>query len=210
MNHQRQIKAFFFDIGGVLVRVDSKRSIEQLSSRLKISEERVQNAMTRELLNKYEKGQMNSNQFYENLLINCKSTQQIELQEFKDYYLDMLFPIQESLELLKRVTQDFPTYLLSNTNDFHYDLLMDQFPFMAWVNGGTYSFMEGSMKPEALIYERAIKKSGFPPEEILFIDDLEANVQGARQVGLKALLFVDYEGFKVELKSQFPELGYLL
>jgi FMN phosphatase YigB (HAD superfamily) len=111
---------------------------------------------------------------------------------------------------LRRATKDFPVWLLSNTNDFHYDLLMQDFPFMKWVEGGTYSFMVGSMKPEPLIYETAIKKSGFRPEEILFIDDLEANVQAAHDQGINIIHYVDYPRFGKELGQRFPELEYLL
>ena len=73
MREKKQIKAFFFDIGGVLVRVDSKRAIENLSTQLHVSVKRIQDAMSRDLLTQYEKGHLNSNQFYENLLINCES-----------------------------------------------------------------------------------------------------------------------------------------
>lgn len=81
---------------------------------------------------------------------------------------------------------------------------------MKWVEGGTYSFMVGSMKPEALIYEIAIKKSGFRPEEILFIDDLEINVQAARDLGINIIHYVDFSSFGQELSQRFPELEYLL
>jgi FMN phosphatase YigB (HAD superfamily) len=87
---------------------------------------------------------------------------------------------------------------------------MQDFPFMKCVEGGTYSFMVGSMKPEPLIYEIAIKKSGFRPEEILFIDDLEANVQAAQNQGINTIHYVDFSSFSQELSQRFPELGYLL
>ena len=73
---------------------------------------------------------------------------------------------------------------------------MQKFSFMKWVTGGTYSFIEGSMKPEPLIYQQAIKKSGVRPEHILFIDDLEANVLAARDQGLNAICYRNYAGFK--------------
>lgn len=210
MKHQSGIKAFFFDIGGVLVQIDSSQSIQALSQKLDLGEEQIREAMSAELLIRYEKGHLNSNQFYENLLINCEAATRMNLETFKDYWQDVLFPNEESIAFLKRVSGDYPVWLLSNTNDFHYDLLMQKFPFMQWVNGGTYSFMEGSMKPEPLIYQKAILKSGFRPEQILFIDDLEANVQAARDLGLESILFSDYASFSEALKLQFPELEYLI
>ena len=205
-----KIKAFFFDIGGVLVRVDPNSAIQKLSKRLNISEAHIQQSMPSQLLQTYEKGHLSSNQFYEQLLINYGSSKNISLETFKTYWEDMLFPNEDSIAFLKRVSSTFPVWLLSNTNDFHYDILMDHFPFMQWVKGGTYSFMVGSMKPEPLIYEKAIRKSGFRPEEILFIDDLEVNVLAARDQGLNAICYKDYATFKIELESAYPELEYLL
>ncbi len=204
-----KIKAFFFDVGGVLVRVNPDPAMEKLSILLKVSEEQIQRAMSRELLNTYEKGHLSSNQFYEQLLINYGSREKMSLETFKAYWENMLFPRAETIAFLKAVTQDFPVWLLSNTNDFHYDLLIQKFPFMQWVKGGIYSFMVGSMKPEPLIYQKAIRKSGFRPEEILFIDDLESNVLAGRDQGLNSIHFSDYAAFCEELKRQFPELEYL-
>jgi len=210
MRSTTKIKAFFFDIGGVLVKVDSSKSIQKLSEKLKVSPEKIQEGMTRELLNEYERGHMTSNQFYEQLLINYGSDEKMEMETFKAYWLEVLFPCTRSVAFLERVKQEFPVWLLSNTNDFHYDLLMRDFPFMKMVDGGTYSFMVGSMKPDPLIYEVAIKKSGFRPEEILFIDDLEANVQAAGDMGINIIHYSNFDAFCETIRSRFPELEYLI
>ena len=210
MSSQNKIKAFFFDIGGVLVKVDSSDSIQKLSQRLSVSADQIQSGMTPELLSSYEKGFISSNQFYEQLLINCQSPEKMDLSLFRTYWQNVLFPESESIEFLKRVCLKFPTWLLSNTNDYHLEILMQDFPFMTWVKGGTYSFMVGSMKPEPEIYEHAIQHSGFRPEEILFIDDLEVNIQAGREQGLNVILYHDFDAFSAELKSSFPELEYLL
>ncbi|NQT63478.1 MAG: HAD family phosphatase [Candidatus Marinimicrobia bacterium] len=209
-NRTKKIKAIFFDIGGVLVKVDSSESVQKLSRELEVSPEKIRRGMTRDLLNEYEKGHLSSNQFYEQLLINYGSKKTMDMETFKGYWLDVLFPCTESVTFLKRATKDFPVWLLSNTNDFHYDLLMQDFPFMKWVEGGTYSFMVGCMKPDPPIYEVAIKKSGFRPEEILFIDDLEANVQAAQDQGINIIHYVDFSSFGKELSQRFPALEYLL
>jgi len=192
------------------VKVDSSESIQKLSKQLGVGEDQIQKGMTRTLLASYEKGHLSSNQFYEQLLINCASTQKMGLSQFRTYWQDVLFPYDESIAFLERAVKDFSVWLLSNTNDFHYDILMQDFPFMNWVNGGTYSFMVGSMKPEPKIYEHAIQQCGFRPEEILFIDDLEVNVLAASDQGINVIHYHGYDAFSSELKSHYPELGYLL
>jgi len=210
MPSQPTIKAIFFDIGGVLVTVDSSASVEKLSQKLGVSIERIRQGMTRELLVEYESGRLTSNQFYEQLLINYGADVSMDMETFKTYWFNVLFPRKKSVSFLKRAVKDYPVWLLSNTNDFHYDLLMQDFPFMKMVTGGTYSFMVGSMKPEPLIYEVAIKKSGFRPEEILFVDDLEENVQAAHEQGINIIHYQDYSRFAEQVRQRFQDLEYLL
>jgi len=50
------------------------------------------------------------------------------------------------------------------------------------------SFRWGLMKPDAEIYLRAIGELGCAPERILFFDDNQANVDGARAVRIDAHL----------------------
>jgi FMN phosphatase YigB (HAD superfamily) len=204
-NHK--VKTIFFDIGGVLVSVDSSRAMDKLSQRLDVDPMQIRQAMSFQLLNDYEKGLLTSNQFYEELLVACNSGRRMDLETFKGFWQDVLFPKPDSIACLKEFTQRMPVYLLSNTNDFHYELLLCDFPFMSWVTGGTYSFLEGTIKPESRIYEIAISRSGFRPEEILFIDDLQANVMAAADQGMQVIHFTDYDHFSRELKTRYPELG---
>jgi putative hydrolase of the HAD superfamily len=210
MRVAKTIEAVFFDIGGVLVSVDSSRAMEALSQRLDVSPDQIRQAMSFELLNNYEKGLLTSNQFYEELLVACNSVKGMDLETFKAFWQDVLFPKPDSIAVLEKFSAHLPVYLLSNTNDFHYELLMRDFPFMKGVTGGTYSFMEGTIKPEARIYEIAIQRSGFRPEQILFIDDLQANVLAGKEMGLQVIHFTDFEHFSQELQLRFPDLGAYL
>jgi putative hydrolase of the HAD superfamily len=47
----------------------------------------------------------------------------------------------------------------------------------------------GLMKPDARIYRLALEKSASLAEESVFIDDLPANVEGARAVGMTGIQF---------------------
>ncbi|MDR7159118.1 HAD family phosphatase [Arthrobacter sp. BE255] len=50
----------------------------------------------------------------------------------------------------------------------------------------------GLRKPDPAIYELALERLGLPADRVLFIDDAEPNVLGARASGLRALLHVDH------------------
>ena len=45
------------------------------------------------------------------------------------------------------------------------------------------------LKPGREIFDEVVRRIGVRPEEILFIDDSIANVEGARAAGLNAVLY---------------------
>lgn len=58
----------------------------------------------------------------------------------------------------------------------------------------------GHLKPSEVIYHHLLNQYALQPEETLFIDDLQANVMGARKVGIKAIQFRDIDQCLIELK----------
>lgn len=57
----------------------------------------------------------------------------------------------------------------------------------------TFSYELGIVKPAAAIYLRSVDQLGVAPEQALFLDDRQENVQGARDAGLQAELYTDWE-----------------
>jgi 2-haloacid dehalogenase len=60
---------------------------------------------------------------------------------------------------------------------------------------------EKLLKPDPALYYRALHRFGLKPEEALFIDDREINVEGAIAVGMHAHLFTSAEDLRARLKA---------
>ena len=52
-----------------------------------------------------------------------------------------------------------------------------------------YSFELGFAKPDAGYFKAIMKRIDVPPDQVLFIDDHEGNVAGAREIGIHSELF---------------------
>lgn len=63
------------------------------------------------------------------------------------------------------------------------------------------SYKIGVAKPEAGIYELALKNLGLKPEEAVFIDDIEVHCEGARAVGMQAIHYENFSQMKKELEK---------
>lgn len=59
----------------------------------------------------------------------------------------------------------------------------------------------GMRKPEARIFHHALDRLGLPPEQCVFIDDIEANIVAARALGIVGVHHDSTEATLAELKS---------
>jgi putative hydrolase of the HAD superfamily len=70
-----------------------------------------------------------------------------------------------------------------------------------------YSHEVGHLKPEPAIYAVACERLGLEPDEVLFLDDLQVNVDGARAVGMNAITFVNTEQAISDLSARLTDIG---
>jgi putative hydrolase of the HAD superfamily len=67
----------------------------------------------------------------------------------------------------------------------------------------TFSCELGLFKPQAPIYEHAFKGLNVAPEQALFIDDKQENVDGAIAAGMPAELFTTWEEFIADVPARY-------
>jgi epoxide hydrolase-like predicted phosphatase len=65
----------------------------------------------------------------------------------------------------------------------------------------------GLRKPLPAIYQLTLDRLGLPADRVLFLDDAEPNVLGARAVGMRALWHTDAETTRAALAEFFPALS---
>ena len=58
------------------------------------------------------------------------------------------------------------------------------------------------LKPDPAIYYLALDRFRLRPEEALFIDDRQINVDGAEAVGMQAHLFTDADDLRARLEAE--------
>jgi epoxide hydrolase-like predicted phosphatase len=64
-----------------------------------------------------------------------------------------------------------------------------------------YSHEVGLRKPDPAIYALTAERLGVQPHEIVFLDDVVANVEAARRAGWHAVLHVDTATSIVEIEA---------
>jgi putative hydrolase of the HAD superfamily len=82
-----------------------------------------------------------------------------------------------------------PMYLLSNTSGLHKDYLLSTYGIFRHFQGGVYSYSAKCSKPEASIFHVTVQELSLDPAQTFYIDDLEANIATARELGFHAHLY---------------------
>ncbi|MBL8826263.1 MAG: HAD-IA family hydrolase [Planctomycetaceae bacterium] len=95
--------------------------------------------------------------------------------------------------------------VLSNTCDMHVEWLNEHRrfpPLLDIFDCHIYSYREQLMKPHRDIYLRAAEVAAVKPAEVLYVDDLEPNVIGARAAGFDAVPYTTPEAFHAALAER--------
>jgi putative hydrolase of the HAD superfamily len=61
----------------------------------------------------------------------------------------------------------------------------------------------GLRKPEPEIYLLTAERLGLRPEDCVFVDDFELNIEGAREIGMTGVLHTSYDETRQELEALF-------
>ncbi|MFT5221410.1 MAG: epoxide hydrolase-like predicted phosphatase, partial [Gammaproteobacteria bacterium] len=101
----------------------------------------------------------------------------------------MIAPFESTISVLEQVKSRLPVYALSNSNHLHKGHWESSFPDqMAHFDRVFVSSDLGLRKPDPAIYTRVLEELDIHPMNVLFFDDLEANIEAARALGLQTVL----------------------
>lgn len=122
--------------------------------------------------------------------------------ELRAIYSTVLAPHRPIFPLLRELMRKLPVGLCSNTSQLHWEIAKQQLPFWKHFQPLVLSYEVGLMKPDKRIYERLTSESGVAPGKIFFVDDNQANVAGALEAGLQALVFKGVKELTLELRAR--------
>ena len=94
------------------------------------------------------------------------------------------------VKLVRRVrAAGLVTALATNQQSYRGGYMQRTFDYEELFDQTFYSFEVGLAKPDPEYFLTVVDALGVRPEEAVFVDDMHTNVQGARQAGLRAVLF---------------------
>jgi glucose-1-phosphatase len=186
------IKNIVFDLGNVLLNLDFDASIKAFR-KLGLNDEVVdsQQAYADPVFYDLEVGHITADKFRTRVRQILNNPDAAD-QDIDDAWSAMILDIPaHRVEVVQKLKMKYRLYLFSNTNIIHITRLHKQFKeehgieFPSLFIKDYYSHELNERKPELSSYRKMMSEAGIIPEETLFIDDLDKNIQGAQMAGMR-------------------------
>ncbi len=198
------IKDVIFDLGNVLVPFDWRIAVHRLLKYLppdlahKSENDPKTFAITIiDLIGALEIGSIKFDEFFREVVFRTGLT--VELAEFKRIWCE-IFQLDYQMTLLGRqLSERYGVWLASNTDEVHYNYIIQKFPEVLFYKRAALSYKMGTKKPELQYFVKALELFDIEPEHAIFIDDLMENVQAAEKLGITGIQFTTYEILSEEL-----------
>ena len=188
------VRAVIFDFGGVLCFHPDEGRIARAAAASELPVDRFLTGLWQTRV-EYDAGRLEPAEYWRGVV--GPSFQPSQLPEL----------VRSEIELWNRYDQrvldwigqlrgaGFRTAILSNLPRVLGEELRRTPGFLDHFDHVTFSYELRKVKPQPEIYLHAIQGLSVEPSEALFLDDKTENVEGARAVGLQAVLYSTWENF---------------
>ena len=191
----KKVKALLFDLGGVIVDLDYKKTANAFENiGLQNAEIAYSQFNQTDLFNLFETGHISSEEFLAE--IQNEITNQVNLSEITKAWNSMIIGFQHSkLEKIKKLSEQVPCYLLSNTNEIHLsyiEQLLQEMDFKHFLNifeSCYFSHQIGKRKPHKETFEWVLNHMNYDAQDVLFIEDSPQHIEGAKSAKLNTFHF---------------------
>ena len=188
------IKNLLFDQGGVIVDIERDRCLEEVRRLGMEAPARFVGLYKQDgPFFALENGDITLDEFHDELRPLMPSGVTNEQMDYAFSSFIVGIPLHR-LQALRQLRKRYKTYILSNTNPLMFEgviarnFAQEGLDVNAYFDGVTVSYLAHSNKPDRKIFDYAIATMGIVPEETLFFDDGQENLDAASRLGFKTAL----------------------
>lgn len=183
------IKNIVFDLGNVIIRWNPEYIISQYTKDPIVQEELLHKIFASPYWLAFDDGSLTREEVIRNIQKTTSFQYRSIIADIVYYWYQHCPPIEGILPLVKELKkQGNHIYLLSNTN-IHFDEYKNTLPVMEYFDGFYISAKTKLTKPHPEIYLDFLDSFNLKAEECIFIDDVKANIKGAKKIGMCGFQF---------------------
>jgi len=196
------IKNIVFDMGGVLIDLDLQRTLNEYF-KPEYHQDILEKVFYSDEWRQMDAGTLRSDDAIPMILPKFPEELRPLLGEMINNFYPYMPPLTYMEDFIIRLKKaGYKTYLLSNASPRFFDVYRN-YPAICQLDGFFISALYKLIKPQPEIYEAFCKKFDVKPEECFFIDDMKANIDGAKAYGMQGFVFdtKDLSGLEKKLNA---------
>ena len=198
------IKAIIFDWGGVCCNEGEPFASEALQKTLSLNPEQIAEK-ARNIYDGYYTGKYNSDSFWREIMHFFKLKENLEINpcSLSEAYLNSYGIYPDIMGVILKLRKKYKLGLLSNLTPEMRNKIKKKHDLEKYFDAEVFSCDAdvAAMKPDLKPYEVISKKLGVPAQNCLFIDNSLKNIDAARRIGMKTILFLSKEKFLKDIAN---------
>lgn len=187
---KEMIKNLVFDLGNVLIEWNSEKILTYFEPENERRQALKQAIFDSGVWHQTDKGELSLKEACDEVLAQLDDSYHPAVQNiFYNWYevVEVYSGLQEQIRLWAE--QGYRIYILSTTCEIFYRIeKAGLLPIYPLLSGYILSSEVGVVKPEPEIYQKLLKKYRIEPTESVFIDDIQANLDTAAELGFETIL----------------------
>jgi len=191
-----EITTIIFDLGGVILNLDMKKTEIALGKILGITNpEDAAKPPFDKIFKDYETGNITTSNFLDEL--NNRAVMNVSPEEIINAWNVMLLDLPEKrIRILEKLSKHYKLFMLSNINDLHieaFEKIVQNLKcnFFNIFEKVYYSNIIHQRKPDKEAYQIVIDENNLDVKTTFFVDDRAVNIKTAQDMGLQTLHITD-------------------
>ncbi len=199
------IDALILDLGNVLAFHDNEHLFSEMAKAFGSSREAMRARLDGGLWDRVNRGGLPGDSLRRELLARLGGA--LTEREWFELWNCHFRLYDEMIAEVERLAGKLRLVLLSNTHDQHIEFLRPKLPVLARFDGLVLSYEVGAVKPEPVMYQRALELARTTPARAAFFDDVPRYAEAASALGLHGRVFTTVAAFREQLRALRPELA---
>lgn len=192
------IKAIIFDWGGVCCNEGEPFASKALQKELSLNPEQIAEK-ARDIYNGYYVGKYTRDSFWREIIsfFKLKENREINPRSLSEAYLNSYSIYPDVMDVILKLRKKYKVGLLSNLTPEMRDKIKERHSLEKYFDTEVFSCDAdvAAMKPDPKPYEVISEKLGVLMQQCLFIDNSSKNIDVAKKLGMKTILFSNEEKF---------------
>ena len=187
---KEMIKNLVFDLGNVLIEWNSEKILTYFEPEKERQQVLRQVIFESGVWHQTDRGELSLKEACDEVLVQLDDSYHSAVKNIFYHWYEVVHvysDLQERIRLWAK--QGYRIYILSTTCEIFYHIeKAGLLPIYPLLSGYILSSEVGVVKPEPEIYQKLLKKYSLDPTESVFIDDIQANLDTAAELGFETIL----------------------